>query len=501
MKRQRTKWRSAPVLLAFVLMMLAASCSLDSSDAVDSVADAASDSAEAAITVSDSFGGDDADAMEDAMEEDRFIETDADTEPVSESSDAAADALGGGGLNASQLQAVDIGRDIIFTAEISVAVPDVGTAGTAAVEQISRFGGLLFGQQTTTDPTPRSVLTFKVQPGDFQAALAALGTIGDVRNQTVSTDDVTERVVDLQSRIATSEASVQRLRGFLEDAGDLETIASLERQLLERETDLERLKGQLRTVQDRVDLATITLTLVQLRSAPAVNLSVTAYPGTDGGLSCPGGPEGSRIDRDEPMTLCFDIANTGDTALSGFTLRDQALGIDSIDQLQLVFGTADWDTGAATLEPGESVTLAWDYAPAHDARTLTQLSALPIDAAGTSIDGQRVGDTRQYQIRAVDPGGIPSFSDGLTASWDLLKDLALVALLALGVLLPFAWLIVVLLLGWRWFGARAAKRREAELDAARERQPASRPRGSDVQETADAIASGGPPSGASETAE
>jgi len=364
------------------------------------------------------------------------------------------------------VQAADFGRDIIFTAEVSVAIPDVATASAAAVEQITRLGGLVFGQQTTSDPAPRSVLTFKVPPADFQAALAALGSIGEVRNQTVTSDDVTERVVDLSSRISTAEASVNRLRGFLEEASDLETIATLERQLLERETDLERLKGQLRTVQDRVDLATITLTIVQLRSAPAVRLSTSAYHGADGGLSCPGGPDGLRVERDQPMTLCFDITNTGDTTLTDFTLRDQALGIESIDQLTKVFGTVDWAAGTTTLEPGHSVTLAWEHRPAHDARTLTQLSAAAIDESGVELGGQRVGDTSQFRVRAVDPGGIPSFGEGLAASWELLKSFALVALLIVAVLLPFVWLIVVALLAARWFSTRQAKRRQAEIEAA-----------------------------------
>ena len=70
------------------------------------------------------------------------------------------------------------------------------------------------------------LLTFKIAPEAFQTALARLGDIGDVRTQNVTADDVTERVVDLQSRITTAEASVDRLRGFLENAESVRTIAT-----------------------------------------------------------------------------------------------------------------------------------------------------------------------------------------------------------------------------------------------------------------------------------
>ncbi|MCE2527203.1 MAG: DUF4349 domain-containing protein [Actinomycetia bacterium] len=95
-------------------------------------------------------------------------------------------------------------------------------------------------------------------------ALSRLSQVGELVDQQISADDVTERIVDLQSQIITAEASVSRLRSFLETATNLENLAFYERELLIRETDLERLRGQVRTLQDQVALATITLAISQL---------------------------------------------------------------------------------------------------------------------------------------------------------------------------------------------------------------------------------------------
>ncbi len=76
-----------------------------------------------------------------------------------------ASSLGSGGIEPVAFQTSDLGRDIIFTADLTVAVPDVTTAGEQATRLIQGLGGFLFGQRTTGDPAPMSVLTFKVRPG------------------------------------------------------------------------------------------------------------------------------------------------------------------------------------------------------------------------------------------------------------------------------------------------------------------------------------------------
>ena len=145
--------------------------------------------------------------------------------------------------------------------------PDVAAATREAVAIIQGLGGIVFGQQTFTKPQPRSEITFKVLPEDFALALERLAGVGQLVDQQISADDVTDRIVNFESRIITSEASVLRLRKFLEEATNIDNVAFLERELLNRETDLETLRGQLRTLQDQVSLATITLTIKSVARA------------------------------------------------------------------------------------------------------------------------------------------------------------------------------------------------------------------------------------------
>lgn len=349
--------------------------------------------------------------------------------------------LGDGGVTPVALPA-QIGRDIIFTADMTVAVPDVGEAGEEATREIQQLGGLLFGQRTTGSPNPSSVLTFKVQPDDFQTALDALGSIGELRDQNVTASDVTERIVDLESRIRTAAASVERLRGLLAQATDIESIVELESELLVRETELETLRGSLRTLEDQVSLATIVLTLTEAEANPALAMTLTAYPTHDSGASCPGRVD-FEVETGADATVCFEIVNTGDTWLTDFEVRDPVLDVE-LDDLVVVFGEP-----SGSLEPGDSLILAAEVTPERDLRTQTTVTAQAVDEDGNELGSRPVSQTESLFVNAVDPGGIPTFAEGLTASWELLVKFGQTVVLVLGALIPFFWVPLVAWLVWR----------------------------------------------------
>jgi len=411
--------------IALLMTLFAAACS-----GGDSSSDVASSGA--------SF-----DAALPAQDDVDFFEVAAAEESESAAADTAqSDAQGvtttgaAGGEAAAQLP--DFGRDIIYTATLELASTDVSRATREAISVIEARGGFLFSQETAGGVGGSSVLTFKILPDQFQAALNALGSVGEVRSQSISADDVSAIVVDLESRINTAEASVIRLRNLLEGATELETIATLENQLLQRETTLEQLRGQLRSVRNQVDLATITVYVSQLLNRPGVSVQAVTYSGHDEGFSCFDGPTKRSGEIGDPFTICYRVTNSGDAPLIDLDISDAAF-----DTTTGSLFAVDGELGR--LEPGETITLAHEVELVEPVRLRTMVTATALNTA----DGEVIADvtataaTIRFDVTDFD-AGFPSFGQVLSNSWEALKTIAIVIALVAVALAPFAAVALVL---------------------------------------------------------
>ncbi len=153
------------------------------------------------------------------------------------------------------------GRDIIRTANLTVRVENMPEA-IAEVEAFARArGGFVASENVELEERPFAVITIRVPAGDFDQLLDDIGGVGDLLGQEVSSQDVTAEVINLESRITTAEVSINRLRGFLEQADDVSEITQLEAELARREAEAESMKAQLRGLNDRVALTTVTVSL------------------------------------------------------------------------------------------------------------------------------------------------------------------------------------------------------------------------------------------------
>jgi hypothetical protein len=208
----------------------------------------------------------------------------------SNSSVRTADKAGGaaqGGVPAADLNAkqqppaapaklAPVNRSLIFTGTVTVRVSNVDDAVAKADQRATAAGGFVAGEDRTDDnDRSRATLTLRVPSERFAAVVDQLAAIGTPESRKLSTEDVTDQMVDLDARIRTGEASVARVRDLMGKAATITEIVSLESELSRREADLESLKSRKAKLDDSTTLSTITLTL--LGPAAAVPTKSTGF--------------------------------------------------------------------------------------------------------------------------------------------------------------------------------------------------------------------------------
>ncbi|SEE65377.1 protein of unknown function [Streptomyces sp. 3213] len=160
---------------------------------------------------------------------------------------------------------------IIRTASLSVRVKDVPKALDEARTTTENAGGFVGDETTTRDGQghERTRVVLRVPTDKYDEVLADLEGAGKLLDRTAKAQDVTDQVVDVESRIASQRASVARVRELMDRATKLSDVVELEGELSTRESDLEALLAQQSSLKDRTSLATITLSLSQTPVAKA----------------------------------------------------------------------------------------------------------------------------------------------------------------------------------------------------------------------------------------
>jgi len=164
------------------------------------------------------------------------------------------------------------GTALAIAATVTVEVPDVRKAVVALPQLVAAKGGAIFDSNVEVGQpaTATATVTVKVRPRDLEDLIAGLGGLGELTGRTQQTEDVTDQLADTESRIATAQASVDRVRALLDGATNLDDVVKIENELTQRETTLEQLLASQRNVTDRVQLATLTIVLTPAPPAPVI---------------------------------------------------------------------------------------------------------------------------------------------------------------------------------------------------------------------------------------
>ncbi|HEX4632133.1 MAG TPA: DUF4349 domain-containing protein [Chthoniobacterales bacterium] len=150
------------------------------------------------------------------------------------------------------------------TAELEVVSFD------ESVQKITAFAAEEKGYVSTTSSEKqengklRGEIVVKVFPDNLDRFLGKLRGIGELKNQALTTEDVTKAYFDTESRLKNARLMEQRLIEILKTKSkDVADLLEVEKELGRVREEIETMQGELKFMDSQVAFATVTITLAE----------------------------------------------------------------------------------------------------------------------------------------------------------------------------------------------------------------------------------------------
>lgn len=185
-------------------------------------------------------------------------------------------------------------RSVVYTVDLVVETSDVTAARDEAEAIAARLGGYVQSEGTygvpgpplpveplpvepglrgedgtlsdggvaSVSPDEQTTLVLRVPAERHEEAVEALEVLGETVSRNRNAQDVTEQVVDVETRIETQQASIDRLQALLGEATQISDILAIETELTSRIAELESLQARQEQLSSATRLATVTVSFV-----------------------------------------------------------------------------------------------------------------------------------------------------------------------------------------------------------------------------------------------
>jgi Domain of unknown function (DUF4349)/Putative zinc-finger len=139
-----------------------------------------------------------------------------------------------------------------------------------AVQKISAFANEERGYVATTDSEKQAngklkgQVVVKVLPENLDRFLQKIRSLGELKNQTLGTEDVTKAYFDTDARLNNAHVMEQRLIEMLKTkTGKVSDLLQVEKELGRVREEIEKMQGELKYWDSQVQFATVTISLAE----------------------------------------------------------------------------------------------------------------------------------------------------------------------------------------------------------------------------------------------
>lgn len=168
--------------------------------------------------------------------------------------------------SASTEIAEPINRKLIWTADLEFQVKNVDESTRSITQLSKKYDGFISNMELNSNNYRVSnTITLRVKNEHFNALISEIkGEAVFTDRANISSNDVTEEFIDIQSRLKTKREVRERYIEILRTkTGDIKDVIAAEEAIRTITEEIEAKEGRLRYLQNKVDLSTITMEIYE----------------------------------------------------------------------------------------------------------------------------------------------------------------------------------------------------------------------------------------------
>jgi hypothetical protein len=157
-------------------------------------------------------------------------------------------------------------RKLIRNANVQFEVADYTRAADTITTLVAQDQGFVSTQNSDRGANGKmeGTIVVKVLPDHLDSFLMKLRVLGDLKNQTLTAEDVTKDYYDTDARMRNAQQEESRLLDILnKNTGKLSEILQVERELARVRSSIEEMQGTLKYYNTMVAYATVTIGLTE----------------------------------------------------------------------------------------------------------------------------------------------------------------------------------------------------------------------------------------------
>jgi hypothetical protein len=153
----------------------------------------------------------------------------------------------------------ETGRKLVTTASMEIRLDDL-EAGAAKLDALAQKYGAYASSVRVYDIVRRYSL--KVPASRLKPFLDEAATLGKILDYSETTEDVTLRYVDLESRLRTRRELLKTYQSYLGKAKNIEEILSVESRIADLQAEIDEAGSRFRALNNVIDYSTVDIELL-----------------------------------------------------------------------------------------------------------------------------------------------------------------------------------------------------------------------------------------------